>query len=427
MPEIGTQLRNVRRSRGKTQAEVASHLNLSRSTVVQMESGNRRVTAEDVEHLAKLYQCSPSILLSGQQDNETDHDRDTLADLVQAFPDIRDDNERFMEIQRVVAIARTLTDLERRLGLDSSSLGPHTYDVATPNTAWEAMEQGFQAAGEERRRLNLGDAPIRDLDHTLVVKRIRMTKIELQKDVASIFVNSQETGFLVIVNRRLQIEARRFHYAHGFGHSLFDRRHHSFVCSTECRQDFVEVRASAFANGFLLPESSLRRYLESLGKEVRGRTGGVKLDLFSERNERVREVTNVPVTGRNRRGAEPINVCDLTQIASFFGVSRLLVVTRLRHLRYVTADQFESLDKLDAQGVAMAAHVALALTNAKVESECDAFRSRLVALAVTAVDRGVCDKDEFTEIGGLVGLSESQRKALLAPIAMTSNKKQTGT
>ena len=153
----------------------------------------------------------------------------------------------------------------------------------------------------------------------------------------------------------------------------------------------------------------------------------MKLDLFSERSERVREATNVPVTGRNRRGAEPINVCDLIQTASFFGVSRLLVATRLRHLRYVTADQFESLDKLDAQGVATAAHDALALTNAKVESECDAFRSRLVALVVTAVDRGVCDEDEFTEIGGLIGLNESQRKALLEPAAMTSNKRQTGT
>jgi len=425
MPEIGTQLRNIRRSSGKTQAEVARHLNLSRSTVVQMERGNRRVTAEDLERLATLYQCSPSVLLSGQQADETDLDRDALAELVQAFPSIRDDNERFTEIQRVVAIARTLTDVEQRLGLDSYSLGPHAYDVGTPNIAWEAMEQGLQAAGEERRRLNLGDAPIRDLDHTLVVKRIRMTKIELAKDVAGIFVNSQETGFLVIINRRLPIEARRFYYAHGFGHSLFDRRHRSFICSDECRQDFVELRASAFANGFLLPESSLRRYLESYGKEVRGRTGGVELDLFSERNERVREATNVPVTGRNRRGVEPINVCDLTQIASFFGVSRSLVATRLRNLRYVTGDQFESLDELDAHGATTAAHNALALTDAHVESEHDAFCSRLVALAVTAVDRGVCDKDEFTEIGELVGLSESQCEAVLAPAAMTTNKRRT--
>lgn len=265
MPEIGRQLRYIRQSNGKTQAEVADHLNLSRSTVVQMERGNRRVTAEDVGRLATFYQCSPSVLLSGPQVDGTDSDRNLLADLVQAFPNIREDNERFMETRRVFAIARTLTELERRLCLDSYSLGPHAYDVGTPNIAWEAMEQGFQAAEEERRRLNLGDAPIRDLDHTLVVKRIRMTKINLHKDVASIFVNSQETGFLVIVNERLPIEARRFHYAHGFGHSLFDRCHRSFVCSSECRQDFVEVRASAFANGFLLPESSLRRYLESLG------------------------------------------------------------------------------------------------------------------------------------------------------------------
>ncbi|MBP87345.1 MAG: hypothetical protein CMJ64_11595 [Planctomycetaceae bacterium] len=425
MPKIGTKLRNIRRSRGKTQADVAAHLNLSRSTVVQMEHGNRRVTAEDVERLATLYQCSPSVLLSGQQGDETD--AEVLADLVQAFPGIRDDNERFMEIRQVVAIAKVLTDIEQRLRLDSYSLGPHAYDVGTPNIAWEAMEQGFQAAEEERRRLNLGDAPIRDLDHTLVVKRIRMTKIELHKDVASIFVNSQETGFLIIVNRCLPIEARRFHFAHGFGHSLFDRNHRSFICSAECRQDFVEVRASAFANGFLLPDSSVRRYLESLGKEVRGRTGGVELDLFSDRSERVREATNVSVTGRKRRGAEPINLCDLTQIASFFGVSRSLVAARLRNLRYVTADQFESLDELDAQGAATAAHDALALTDSQVESDHDAFRSRLVALAVTAVDRGVCDKGEFTKIAELVGLTESQRESLLLPAAMPSIKRQTAT
>ncbi len=423
MPEVGKQLRHVRQSAGKTQAEVASHLNLSRSTVVQMERGNRRVTAEDVERLASLYQCSPSVLLSGSHVDESEGNDDLLSDLVQAFPSIRDDNEQFTETQRVLAIARTLTDLERRLCLDSNSLGSHTYHVGPPNIAWEAMEQGFQAADEERRRLNLGDAPIRDLDHTLVMKRIRMTKIDLPKDVTAIFVNSQETGFLIIVNRRLPIEARRFHYAHGFGHSLFDRSHCSFVCSAECRQDFVEVRASAFANGFLLPESSLRRYLESLGKEVRGRTGSVEVNLFSERSERVREATNLPVTGRNRRGAEPINVCDLTQIASFFGVSRSLVATRLRNLRYVTAAQFESLDELDARGVATATHEALALTDAQVESEHDAFRSRLVALAVTAMDCGVCDRGEFTEIGELVGLRRAQREALLRTTALSEQKR----
>ena len=424
MPEVGRQLRSIRQSSGKTQAQVASHLNLSRSTVVQMERGNRRVTAEDVERLAVLYQCSPSVFLSGPQVDETDGD--LLADLVRAFPNIRDDKERFKKTRQVFSIARTLTDLERRLCLNSYSLGPHAYDVGTPNISWEAMEQGFQAAEEERRRLNLGDAPIRDLDHTLVVKRIRMTKIDLHEDVTGIFVNSQETGFLVIVNQCLPIEARRFHYAHGFGHSLFDRHHRSFVCSAECRQDFVEVRASAFANGFLLPESSLRRYLESLGKEVRGRTGGVDLNLFSERSERVREATNVPVTGRKRRGSEPINVRDLTQIASFFGVSRSLVATRLRNLRYITADQFKLLDDLNVQGVATAAHEALALTDAQVESEHDAFRSRLVALAVTAMDRGLCDRDEFTQIGELVGLSESQREALLRTAEVGSNKRQTG-
>ena len=150
------------------------------------------------------------------------------------------------------------------------------------------------------------------------------------------------------------------------------------------------------------------------------------MNLFSERSERVREATDLPVTGRKRRGAEPINVCDLTQIASFFGVSRSLVATRLRNLRYVTEAQFESLDELDAQGVATAAHEALALTDAQVESEHDAFRSRLVALAVTAMDCGVCDSDEFTQIGELVDLREAQRQTLLRTTKMSSKERQTG-
>ena len=117
-----------------------------------------------------------------------------------------------------------------------------------------------------------------------------------------------------------------------------------------------------------------------------------------------------------------INVCDLTQIASFFGVSRSLVVTRLRNLRYVTTAQFESLDELDAQGVATAAHEALALTDAQVESEHDAFRSRLVALAVTAMDCDMCDRDEFSEIGELVGLREAQLQTLFRTTKMSSQK-----
>ena len=91
MPEFGKQLRHLRQSSGMTQAEVAGHLNLSRSTVVQMERGNRRVTAEDVERLATLYRCSPSVMLSWRQDDHRDRDSDALAELVQDLADLLDD------------------------------------------------------------------------------------------------------------------------------------------------------------------------------------------------------------------------------------------------------------------------------------------------------------------------------------------------
>jgi transcriptional regulator with XRE-family HTH domain len=419
--EIGESLREIRLSNRKTQSDVARCLSVSRPTVSQMENGNRKVTAGDVERLSKLYGCSPSALFAGPEASATPPEQpNILRDLMQALPEIRIGNA-CGAIEKAVRVARALTDMELRLGINTYSLGSHCYRLANPESPWEAVQQGLLAAEEERRRLNLGDAPIRDVDHTLTVNRTRMTKVELEDNIASIFLNSTDVGFLVVVNSKLPVEARRFQYAHGYAHTLFDGDRLTIVCNTQRRHGFAEVRASAFGNGFLLPEIGLRRYLQSLGKETLGRSAGTELDLFSQPGQAQRSAM-VPVTGRGRRGAEAISLCDLTQIASFFGVTRSLAASRLRNLRYVTASEFESLDELNAQGAASLTHEALALTNAQVEGKCDAFRSRLVALTVTAVERGVCEVKEFETIANLVGLAEADRRALLAPREVTSKK-----
>ena len=43
---------------------------------------------------------------------------------------------------------------------------------APPQTAWEATHQGHAAAEEERRRLDLGSSPIRDVAETLATLRM---------------------------------------------------------------------------------------------------------------------------------------------------------------------------------------------------------------------------------------------------------------
>ena len=347
---------------------------------------------------------------------------DLLAEIGQTLSDAVEQALPQDIIRRTLRIASVLTDFEARLGLDGGSLGPHSYDLSPPKTAWEATQQGILAAADERRRLNLGDAPIRDVDETLASHRIRMTKTELPANVSGLFLNSRRTGFLLIANRTIPVERRRFQFAHGYAHVLFDRNHRCLTCRTESRRDFCELRASAFAISFLLPETGVRRYLESLGKETLGRSARSELELYSEPYEPDVEERRVRVPGRGRRGAEPISYCDLVLTAWFYGVTPSMAARVFLNLRYVTKEQFERMDETNETTSAMPLKDALGLPEHHVESGRDAFRSRLLALSVESLNRGLITHDEFLEATTLVELGENQQGALLFQVSSKMQK-----
>jgi transcriptional regulator with XRE-family HTH domain len=60
---IATRIREARKMAGLSQAQVAKILELPRPSITDMESGNRKVTAEEISVLAELYDVSASWLL----------------------------------------------------------------------------------------------------------------------------------------------------------------------------------------------------------------------------------------------------------------------------------------------------------------------------------------------------------------------------
>ena len=417
MPNVGLNLRRIRKSNGLTQADLAAALQVSRSTVALMEHGKRNVRAQEIEALATVFGCSTaSLFTEADPKSQPGNEHDLLAEIGQALSDVGQEAPLQSHLRRTLRIAFVLTDLEARLGLDGGSLGPHSYDISPPKTGWEAIQQGILAAVEERRRLNLGDAPIRDVDETLASNRIRMTKAELPSSVSGLFLNNRRTGFLLIVNRTIPVERRRFQFAHGYAHVLFDRNHRCLTCRAQGRQEFSELRASAFAIRFLLPEAGIRRYLESLGKEMLGRSGGSELQLYAEPYDPSLAEKRIRVPGRGRRGAEPINYCDLIRAAWFYGVTPSMAAGVLRNLRYITREQFEQMDETNETASALPLKRALGLPDHHVESGRDAFRSRLLALSVESLNRGLITHGDFDEATSLVELSEDQRQALLSQV-----------
>jgi Zn-dependent peptidase ImmA (M78 family) len=382
-----------------------------------MELGNRSVKAEDVNSLSRVYGCSPAVLLTAPME-EADRNADELiAALIHALPQLSSgDPTALDDLRDALAVARTLTGLEGELGIEQYSAGPPAHGFGPATTPWEGVHQGYVAAQEERARVGLGNGPIRDVDDTLALMRVRATKTALPEGVTSLFLRTPETGVLVVVNRGLSLVERRFQYAHAYAHTLFDRDHQWLLCRFAGRRSPVEVRANAFASRFLLPEAGAQRYLHSLGKDTLGRTKGASLSLHSERANAAASVKKVRVDGRGRRGATPITPCDVAQIACYFGVSQSLTAHALHNLRCVTGENLANLGRRDAEGMVDRVGEIMDLRTIEVASGRDAFRCRLLGLAVEALGRGTIDEERFAELVSPLNLTDGEQQVLVDSI-----------
>ena len=412
--QIHEAVRQLRLSRGMTQAEVAPALGVSRSTVAQIEGGNRSLKALEVGRLAALYGCSAEERL-GPLEKEASAlaaREGVLGELLAAVPELREGSEGPGTFRGVLTAARALTKLERALGFQGIVNVLPSYPTEPPDTPWQAAHQGHRASEDERRRLALGEGPIRYVDELLATVGVRAAKARLPRGITSVFLSRPEPSCVVVVSDRMELGSRRFSYAHGLAHALFDREIPWRVCRPENDQDLLEVRANAFASSFLLPEHGVRRYLETLGRETLGRAGPAVLSLFVEGEDEQQRGEALRVDGRVRKGRHPITLPDLTRAAHYYGVGRILTAHRLRNLRLLTEDQRDTLHRLSRDEPVRKTERTLALPRESYET--DSLRSRVGTLAAEAYCRHVIDEHEFAELATTIGISEADREQLLA-------------
>ena len=418
LKEIGSILREARTSRGFTQADVAPQLGVSRATVAQIETGRRSLKAEDLRRLAAFYSCSLSELLPPATD---DHGMDGVAELFRSHPDLTED-QGLSSLVGVCAVARALTDLEARLEIDAIAYSLPSYRVERAITAWQAARQGYRIAEDERRRLALGEGPVRFLDELLMTSGVRSAKATLPTGVLSISIAQPDHGLLVVVDKNLNLEHRRFRYAHGLAHFLFDTEGPWRLCKAGGPPDFAEVRADAFASGFLIPQHGLRRYVETLGKETLGRVGPTVLSVYSEGDGRDKTGESRRVDGRQRRGRHPITLSDVLRTAHYYGTSPSVAAHRLRNLRLLTNFELDRLETMLQSEKRAPIEGELALQAAP--HEMDSLCSRLVALAAGALHRGNIDTPRFNELADLAGVRVADRERLLATTAQPSRQER---
>lgn len=396
--ELGRRLRVAREACRMTQDAVARRLGVSRSTVAQIELGNRAVTSLELDRLATLYGRDIREFLA-----EEFGENDVLVALFRAHPDVVEQEQVADALRACVSLGREVTNLERLLGIDRDFGAVAVYPVPAPHSRWHAVQQGEQVADQERMRLRLGVAPIASLAEVLETQGIRTALVDLPEDVSGLTLSHLTVGLFVIANRSHHFLRRRFSYAHEYAHVLLDRDRLGGISRAGDRDDLIEVRANAFAASLLLPEEGVRRFMTAIGK---GGPSRLQADVFDES-------CVVEVRARAAPESRDVQLYEVAELADHFGVSRLAALYRLRNLRLITDAELEDLKHQEESGKGR--HVAALLDLPEVDHEAarNEFRHRFLSLALEAFRKSEISRAKLVELAGMVDLGPEDVTRLL--------------
>jgi Zn-dependent peptidase ImmA (M78 family)/transcriptional regulator with XRE-family HTH domain len=409
---LAARLRATREAAGLTQEAVARHLELPRSSLAQIELGNRTVTGLELDALARLYARSLEELLA-----EEFLPGDSLVAIFRAEASFADSGEVAKAVSDSVALARELANLEDLLGIDRAALRAPSYADSTPHSKWQGIDQGTRAASAERRRLNLGELPLGDLEDLLRSQGARTALLELPQDVSGFTLMEPSLSFLVVANRQHPALRARFSWVHEYAHLLFDRHRKGMISRESGRADLPEVRANAFAAAFLIPELGAREFLAGIGK---GQPSRDKWTVFDEGDVISAEVRAEP-------GSQTVQLYDVVLLAHHFGVSRLAALYRLRNLRLISQGELEVLLREEQEGRGREIERSLCLPGTRDESDKRMaspkdFQSRFLALAIEAYRREKISSGKLSELASMAGFSSSALARVLQAAGLDDEK-----
>ena len=392
--ELGRRLRQAREASAMTQDDVARHLNMSRSTVAQIELGNRTVSGIELSRLAYLFGRDLGDLVA----DEAPSSEDALIALFRHHPELSNQEDVREALRRCVALGRELTGLERLLDIDRDMATVAAYPLPQPRTKWDAIQQGERVAQEERRRLGLGLTSIPDISELLEGQGVRTAQVALPEDISGLTLIAPAIGLLIVANREHHVLRRRFSHAHEYCHVLVDRAHCGLVSRGQDRDELREVRANAFAASFLMPAEAVRHFVHSSGK---GRPSRMEAAVFDEDSSIRARARTVP-------GSQQIQLYDVVRMAHHFHVSRTAACYRLRGTRLVTARELDML--LDQERAEQGGKLEQLLGIPQPDHQAlrNQFRNRFVGLALEALRREEISRAKLVEVAAMVDVGSDE-------------------
>lgn len=296
---IGKRLKRAREALGYTQAQVAEKLRIGRPRCSDIENGKRNLSLRELYRFCEFFGRPLDYFLKEKLAVEsgfkvlfrkTEGDRE-VAQIVTEFENLC---ERMYELEEITEIT-----------------------VRPPMSEDYEYEKkriwfwGKHYADQERRRLDLGQTPIINLERVLEEKyglRVFYLPIPEERGIFGMFTFDKNRGGCILVNANPTAGNQLFSLAHEYGHFVFHKGRLGIISFEREKNSLDEQLANYFASDFLIPENSVK-------------------DIF-----------NIRVRNRKDATAE-----DVIYLADYFGVSFQAMVYRLNNLRFLTNNKKEEL------------------------------------------------------------------------------------
>lgn len=298
---MGERLKRAREALGITQEQVAEKLEIGRPRYSDIENGKRDVPLKDIYRFAEFYGRPIDYFLK-----ET-----LLTD--SGFKVLFRKTEGDEEVARVVTefenLCEKMCELENIAGVA----------VRPPVNADYQFEKsrewfwGKHYADIERKQLDLGQAPLRNLGQMLEERRglkIFYLPVPPERGVYGMFTYDQKMGGCVLINSNPTSGNQLFSLAHEYAHFLFHKQKIGIISTEKEKNSTDEKIANNFASNFLMPEDTLR-------------------DIF---NMRINDASDLKAE-------------DVVYLADYFGVSFMAMAYRLNNLKLITDNMRNELIK----------------------------------------------------------------------------------
>lgn len=286
--EVGERLREARENAKFTQAEAAEAADLSRTTLISIEQGQRKVRIDELRRLANFYKLSINELMRQEA---------VQANLTPKFRKLFQQEDDAVEtaVKKLESLAKAETELERLLGIQHF----RNYPPERPILPGDVRAQAEQDALDLRQRLGLGLSPISDIVTLLELELgVRIYIRRIDGGISGLFAYDEALGACILLNGNHPRDRRAQTAAHELGHLVSTRREPEVLEEGVTENSREERYANTFGRAFMTPARAVM--------------------------QKFKEITV---------GSEKLTRRHVIVLAHFFGVSREAIVRRLEELK----------------------------------------------------------------------------------------------